>query len=205
MTRRGVVAGCVLVAVAAAAYAQSKYQPAALFGDRSKPLRGMMPGLVFTDTLSHESYVYIDTSGVALGALQTIELGHNDTAYVGFLQMDGGRMMSDTTTGKENGYFADGVIRVMKITGTSTNGVGITPNCTSYVFSDQDTILKLVWNGNRNVWDSGDSGSTWIADSSRVVIDSSNVLSVANVAKSVGPQNPNQPHLSFYLREEIKP
>lgn len=148
-----------------------------------------------------QRFVYSSTLGKWLGELEVWNAGHVNANHTGFLQVNP-RSVSDTTTGAEVGYSSDGVMRVMKAVGNAGNA----PNCSVYVFSDQDTIAKLVWGGtDQMVWTpTADSSGGWIAPAARVVFDDTDVYS-ASYVPSAAPTNPTLSTFWIYVREEVTP
>lgn len=195
---------CLLVLVAVAAMGQSgtgrggPVQLPVQTGRPSSPEDGEM-WLRKTDL---QTFFYSDSLDKWLGELVQWEYGYNGASYSGFLRCNP-RMLSDTTTGAEVGYFADGAMRIMKAHLTGVKGSPVTGQST-YIYADQSVLMKFDWNAKNYViaLPSADSSTGWVAPSERVVVSSGVVISAEQVTGSVAQNNPL---ISIFLREEVTP
>jgi hypothetical protein len=101
----------------------------------------------------------------------------------------------------EGGWMADRTYRLVKVRGVSADA-STTANCSTFIQSDEDTVLTLVWDANHEMWNpTADSSGGWVAPAARVVIDSSDVLSLTTGAG--GSVLPDFPMVWLTLREEV--
>jgi hypothetical protein len=149
-----------------------------------------------------QTFVYYDSLGKWLGETVMWEYGHANASFSGFLNANP-RIQSDTTTGAERGYFADGTMRVMKAHLTGALGAPPTGQST-YIYADQSVLMKFDW-ANQNyveVAPTADSTGGWVAPSDRVVVP--NGMRV-NVEQVTGTTATSQPRVLLFLREEVTP
>jgi hypothetical protein len=151
-------------------------------------------------------FFYSDSLSKWLGELRGWEFGHQNDAYAGFLQKNP-RIGTDTTSAQEVGYYADAVLRVWEVH-LGSGGAGTPAACTTYIFADQDTALRVSWEGaKRSVSVPNDTAASWVSTSSpetRVVFAATDVIAAAQKVGG-GGTGAGFPHVWVYVREEVTP
>jgi len=163
--------------------------------DPSLPLDGQL----WIRSTDLQRFTYSDSLSKWLGELVEWEFGHQNATFAGFLQTNP-RIVSDTTTGAEIGYLADGVIRLMEVHLRASNAA----DNTTQVWVDQTLAIKLLWSGLTAVnTPTVDSTNGWIAPAERVVFADSTVVSADNITG--GGTDASLPYIKMYVREEVTP
>lgn len=112
-------------------------------------------------------------------------------------------IVNDTATGNQHGHFVRGRYRILGAYMAST--AADSPNCTTYVFADQDTVMKFDWGGSNQVTatPTADSSGAWIWASTRAIIADGTTISMYIKPAAASPENPDQPLITLHcVREE---
>jgi hypothetical protein len=160
---------------------------------------GPLDGQIWIRSTDLQRFTYSDSLGKWLGELVEWEFGHQNVTYAGFLQTNP-RILSDTTTGAELGYYADGTMRLMEAHLRASNAA----DNTTQVWTNQTLAVKLLWSGNTTVCTpTVDSTNGWVAPAERVVFAESTLVAANNITSS--GTDASLPHVKLYVREEVTP
>ena len=140
-------------------------------------------------------YTYFDTLGVLLGAEQTILATHTNADASGLWRI--GVTTTNDLPGGEQGFYADRLYKIMSVQAISADVLS-TAACSTFILSDADTVLTLVWDVNQESWTPGGSG--WASPADRVVIAAGEVMSIDT--GSGGAVLPDYPTMWIRMREE---
>lgn len=144
------------------------------------------------------TFVWSDSLLKWLGSEQVIHVSRSAA------NASGAYRMGETATSiilPYTGYdVATDSLRIMEVVAKSGD-VSTVAACTTFVVSDVDTILKLIWDANEERWIPGGSG--WVSAAARVAIGPTKTMSVSTGAG--GSILPDFPHLWFFCRREVTP
>ena len=143
-------------------------------------------------------FVYSDSLGKWLGEETIIQTGRNNANHTGQLRF--GEVGGNQGVPYQGFDVSVDSLRIMEVTAKSYD-VSTTAACTTFVFSDADTILKLIWDANEERWTPGGSG--WVSAAPRVAIAPGKTLSATIGAG--GSVLPDFPLVWFYVRREVTP
>lgn len=184
-----------LLGMAGCVAARSQPQPGGSATMESETPTHVGDGQLWTRRTDYQQFVFVDTLDKWLGEQIVIGANRNNANHTGVLRVG--------ETGMNNaspfhGYTAFGdSLRIMRVIGKSVD-VSTTCSCTTFVFSDADTVLKLVWDSNEELWTPGGSG--WVSAAARVAIAPNKTMSVY---VSAGGVLPDFPMMWFFLRPEV--
>jgi len=136
-----------------------------------------------------------------LGPIETVKFGKGANAVSGVIKNNWTNC--DTTTGREMGWRARARTRVLGVDVMSKDTGA--PNCSTYVFADQDTLFKLAWNGSASFSQDADldSSAHWIAPGN-IIVTAGQVVSMYVVPNATSADNPDHPvHQLYVAREEV--
>jgi hypothetical protein len=203
--KRTVLAFFALTALIAAAIASAQTGGVGGGGISSQPIEPSAPanpvdGQMWVRKSDLQRFVYSDSLGKWLGEPYRIQAGRNALNFTGFLRM--GEVPSVASDVTQNGFMTalNDSARIMEVRGYSQDA-GTVAACTTFVFSAADTVLKLVWDNNRERWTPGGSG--WVSAAPRVAVKPNTCISISIGAG--GSVLPDNPLMWILIRDEVAP
>jgi len=191
-----------VLAVAAASPAFAQYKGGS-GGPSSAQVEATAPtnpadGQIWVRSSDKQRFYYDAAFGKWLGDLVTIHVNRSAANATGAFRI--GETATSNSLPPYAGFDVAGdSLRIMGVNAKSYD-TSTTATCTTFVFSDADTILKLVWDVNEEVWTPGGSG--WVSPAARVAVGPGKTISFYG---SGGGILPDFPMMWFYCRKEVSP